>query len=246
MKKKSMLIVVGILLVLVAVGTILLPKRIRLYNEIKNNIDGLGPKGEMFDAFDVTDDSLVQIDTSNLTIGVPKDFIQGDNEIIVTYKSADESQLVGVSKHVSDEPIAFFMPGYGENSQIFGIEYSFDDLRKGFEKLGYGIPDNTYNTYKCMYLLKEKDYSFWDYEKGLAYANAAFVKGETMMMDTNYVYEREDMYALIMERNLVDEGMLHFYVEVFDPDDLNTSYLVVVKVKDRQQAYAIINSIKMK
>jgi len=44
MKKKSMLIVVGILLVLVAVGTILLPKRIRLYNEIKNNIDGLGPK----------------------------------------------------------------------------------------------------------------------------------------------------------------------------------------------------------
>lgn len=80
----------------------------------------------------------------------------------------------------------------------------------------------------------------------MAYANAAFVKGETTWVDTNYVYEREYMYALIMERNLVDEGILYFYVEVFDPDDLNTSYLVVVKVKDRQQAYAIINSIKMK
>lgn len=246
MKKKIVLVVVGILVVLVAVGAILLPKRIKLYNEIKNNIDGLGPKGEMFDAYDVTDDSLVQIDTSNLTIGVPKDFAQGDSDIIVTYKSSDESQLVGVSKHVSDEPIAFFDPEYGEKSQIFDIEYSFDDLRKGFEKLGYGIPDSTYNTYKCMYLLKEKDYSFWDYEQGLAYANAAYVKGETMSMDVNYVYEREDMYALIMERNITDEGLIYFYVDVFDPADLNTSYLVVIKVKDRQQAYAIINSIKLK
>ena len=54
------------------------------------------------------------------------------------------------------------------------------------------------------------------------------------------------MYALIMERNLAEEGVVSFYINVFDPKDLNTSYLVVVSSKDRQQAYAIINSIKLK
>ena len=236
----------GIVLVLVVVGVILLPKRIELYNAINDNIETLGTKGEMFEAYDVTDDSLVQVETDYLTMGVPQDCSLGDSEIVYDYTNDDESVYVGISQSIRNEKIAFFDAGYSDKSQIFDIEYSLDELEDGFEKLGYGIPDSTYNTYKCFYLLKEDDYSFLDYEKGLAFANAAFVKNEIMQMDVHYVYERDDMYALIMERNMTDEGKLYFYVDVFSPDDLNTSCLVLIRVKDRQQAYAIINSIKLK
>lgn len=245
MKKKGLLVLSVTVLILVSVGILLLPKRIKLYNAVNDNIESLGAKGEMFDSYDVVDDSLEQIETEHLIVGVPKGSVSEKNDIIDSYKLADESVYVGISKNVSDERIAFFVPGCGETSQIFDIEYSFDDLREGFEKLGYGMPNSTYNTYKCMYLLKEEDYSFWDYEKGLAYANVAYVKNEDMWMDVHYVYEREDMYATIMERNLGEDG-LHFFVSVFDPGDLNTSYMVVIRVNDRQQGYAIINSIKLK
>ena len=80
----------------------------------------------------------------------------------------------------------------------------------------------------------------------MAYANAAYVKNELAWMDVHYVYEKDDIYALIMEKNTTDDGMIRLYVDVFDPDDLNTSNLVSITVKDRQQAYAIINSIKVK
>ncbi len=246
MRKKRLWVVVGIVAVLVVLGAIVLPKRIKLYNAIKDNIETLGPEGKMFEAYDVEDDSLVIVESKYLTIGVPKDCVAEDNDVIESYKSDDEKEYVAISKSVSTDVISFFEPGYGDESEIFGIEYSFDELREGFEKLGYGIPDSTYNTHKCIYLLKEEDYSFWDYEEALAYANAAYLKGQTFNIDTNYIYEREDMYALIMERNLAEEGVVSFYINVFDPKDLNTSYLVVVSSKDRQQAYAIINSIKLK
>jgi len=247
MKKKTIIIVVGIVLILGVLVAILLPKRIKLYNAIKDNVESLGAEGKMFEFYDVSDSSLTQIETDYLTIGIPGDFTLGDSDVIEIYKSADGKEQVGISNNVSDEKIAFFDPEYDETSEIFGIEYSFDDLKKGFEKLGYGIPDSTYNTYKCLYLLDEKkDYSFWDYEKGLAYANAAYVKNELAWMDVHYVYEKDDIYALIMEKNTTDDGMIRLYVDVFDPDDLNTSNLVSITVKDRQQAYAIINSIKVK
>jgi len=72
------------------------------------------------------------------------------------------------------------------------------------------------------------------------------VKNEVAQMDVHYVYERDDMYALIMERNMTEEGKIYFYVDVFSPDDLNKSCLVLIRVEDRQQAYAMINSIKVK
>ncbi|MBE5934069.1 MAG: hypothetical protein E7263_11690 [Lachnospiraceae bacterium] len=246
MKKKCLLIFVGIILALVAAGAILLPKRIELYDAINDNIETLGTEGKMFDAYDVTDDSLVQVETDYLTMGVPQDCSLGDSQIVYDYTNDDESVYVGISQSVREEKIAFFNSGYTDKSKIFDIVYSLDDLRDGFEKLGYGIPDSTYNTYKCFYLLKEEDYSFWDYEKALAFANTAFVKNEVAQMDVHYVYERDDMYALIMERNMTEEGKIYFYVDVFSPDDLNKSCLVLIRVEDRQQAYAMINSIKVK
>ncbi len=246
MKKKGLLVAVGIVLILVVLGVIFLPKRIKLYNAVKDNIESLGPEGEMFEEYDVVDDSLFEIKTDYFTIGVPGGCIHEDRDVIDLYQSLDGSEHVAISKNVNDIEVSFFDSSYGDESEVFGIEYKMEDLKDGFEKLGYGIPDSTYDTYKCLYLLKGSDYSFWDYKKGLAYANAAFVKNETMWMDANYVYERDDMYALIMERNLVDEGVYVYYVDLYNPNNLNQSNMVVIRVKDKQQAYAIINSIELR
>jgi len=129
MKKKCLLIFVGIILVLVAAGTILLPKRIELYDAINDNIETLGAEGKMFDAYDVTDDSLVQVETDYLTMGVPQDCSLGDNQIMYDYTNDDESVYVGISQSVREEKIAFFNSGYTDKSKIFDIVYSLDDLR---------------------------------------------------------------------------------------------------------------------
>ncbi len=246
MKKKGLIIVAVILLVLAVVAAIVLPKRIKLYNAINDNIETLDPKGAMFENYDVTDDTLIRVENDNISIAIPGGCIHEDREVADIYQSLDESQSVYLAKEVNNTEVSFFKPGYGSKSEVYGIEYKMEDLRNGFDKLGYGIPDSTYNTYKCLCLLKESDYSFWDYEKSLAYLNAAYVKNESMWLDANYLYEREDMYALIMEKHLEDEDLYYYLVDVYNPKNLNQSYNVIIRVKDRQQAYAIINSIELK
>ena len=185
-------------------------------------------------------------ENGNISIAIPGGCIYEDREIIEIYQTPDGSQSVSVGKSVNDVEVSFCNPDYEGEAEIFGIKYDWEELKKGLEKLGYGIPDSTYDTFKCLCLLKESDYSFWDYKKGLAYANVAYVKNQIPWLDANYIYERDDMYALIMERHFQDEGIFYYYVDVYNPNNLNQSYNVIIRVKDRQQAYAIINSIKLK
>lgn len=236
---------IGILLVVGVLFAIFLPKRIKLYFAIKDNIESLGPEGKMFESYDVADDTLIRVGNDNISVAVPGGCMYEDRNIVDVYQSLDGKEYVSISKEINDVEVSFFGSDYKE-SEIFGIEYKRETLMAGFEKMGYGVPDSTYNTFKCLYLLKESDYSFWDYGKGIAYANAAYVKNEIMWMDVHYVYERDDMYALIMERHLQDEGLYYYCVEVYDPNNLNQSYIIIIKVEDKEQAYAIINSVKLK
>ncbi len=246
MKKKGLIVAIVVILVLGVLAAIFLPKRIKLYNAVKDNIETLGPEGAMFANYDVTDDTLTKVENDNISIAIPSGYVYEDREVVEMYMSVDGNTSVSLTREANNTEASFFKAEYGDESEVCGVEYKLDDLKNGYEKLGYGIPDSTYNTYKCLYLLKESDYSFWDYERGLAYLNAAYVKNELFWMDTNYIYERDNMYALIMERYLEDEGMYYYYIDVYNPKNLNQSYNVIIRVKDRQQAYAIINSIELK
>ncbi len=244
MKKIGTIILIAVLLVAGVMAAIFLPKRIKLYNAIKDNIETLGPEGEMFAHYDATDDTLIRVGNEYITLCVPGGTIYEDRDLIEVYQTLDGSQSVSLGKSTNDVEVSFFDPDLQGESEIFGIEYNWEDLKKGLEKFGYGIPDSTYDTYKCLYLLKESDYSFWDYEKGLAYANAAYVKNQMPWMDAHYLYEREDLYATIMERELQDEGIFYYCVDLYKPENLNESYTVIIRAKDENQAYAIINSIE--
>lgn len=246
MKKKGLIVAIVVVLILGVLAAVFLPKRIKLYNAVKENIESLGPEGKMFANYDVIDDTLIRVENENISIAIPGGCIYEDREIIEIYQTPDGSQSVSVGKSVNDVEVSFCNPDYEGEAEIFGIKYDWEELKKGLEKLGYGIPDSTYDTFKCLYLLKESDYSFWDYEKGLAYANAAYVKNQIPWMGANYLYERDDMYATIMERHLEDEDLYYYLVDVYNPKNLNQSYNVIIRVKDRQQAYAIINSIELK
>ncbi len=245
MKKEKILLIVGI--TLVVLGVLFLPKRIKLYNAIKESGVELVATGEMFQDYDVTDSSLVEVEGDYFTISVPKDFVRSESNAVIGYKSHDETENVMWNKRVSDGDLDFFSSDYDE-SEIFGIKYKMDDLRVGFNRLGYGIPDCTYNTTKNIYLLREEDYSFWDYEKGLAYANAAYLNSGIMNEEDHYyIYEREDLYATILEYSPVKYPEISiFYIDVYNPNNLSESFFIAIRLRDRQQVYAVINSIKLK
>lgn len=242
MQKKKIIVLVGILVVLATVVALVLVPRIRLYNAIKD-ID-LGPMGEIFTQYDVTDDSLVKIEEEYCYISIPEEYEYEENDVIKTYKYS-EDEAVSFSKDANEEVLILLQDSYGESLELFDIEMQMKDLKKGFEDLGYGTPDNEYNTVKNMYLLNEDDYSFWNYNKSLAYALTAYMKSETMWMSKQYIYEREDMYATVLAR-LWDDGKCYYYATVYKPDDLNKSFVVIIRTNDEQKAMAILNSVELK
>ena len=242
MKKKKIIALVGILVVLMAVAALILVPRVRLYNAVKD-ID-LGPVGEMFTQYDVTDDSLVRIEEEYCYISVPEDYKYEENDLIKSYKHS-EDEAVSIPVDTNEETFVFLDDSYGETFELFDIEMQMKDLEKGFEDLGYGIPDNEYNTLKNMYLLNEDDYSFWNYNKGLAYALTARMKSETMWMSKQYIYEREDVYATVLAR-LWEDGKCYYHATVYNPEDLNKSFVIIIRTYDEQTAMAILNSIELK
>ncbi len=242
MKKKKTIALVGIIVVLMTVAALVLVPRIRLYNAVKD-ID-LGPVGEMFTQYDVTDDNLVRIEEEYCYISIPVDYEYEEKDVIKTYKYS-EDEAVSFSNDTNEEALVFLQDSFGESLELFDIEMQMKDLKKGFEDLGYGIPDNEYNTVKNMYLLNEDDYSFWNYNKGLAYALTARMKSETMWMSKQYIYEREDMYATVLAR-LWEDGKCYYYATVYNPDDLNESFVIIIRTYDEQKAMAILNSVELK
>ncbi|MBE5943722.1 MAG: hypothetical protein E7258_02265 [Lachnospiraceae bacterium] len=243
MSKKKVLIIVSVLIVLLVVGAFFFIPRIRLYNAIKD-LD-LGPRGEMFAQYDVTDDTLVKTEAEYFYIGVPEGYVYEDNDSLEIYRKSD-TECVAITKETNEGTFSLLDEMYEENFELFGIDVQMEDIKKGFEYFEYGKPDNEYNTIKHLYLLNEDDYSFWNYKKGLAYAYSAYIKSELIWMSKQYIYERENMCATIMVGISDDNSIYTYFVTIYDPEDLNTSNIVMIKTEDEQQAHDIINSIELK
>lgn len=64
--------------------------------------------------------------------------------------------------------------------------------------------------------------------------------------EMTYFYETDDKCALIHERFHSTYSTYKYMVELFDTDDLNTYYPIVIETPDPAEAYAIINSIEFK
>lgn len=264
MKKKTKIIIcmVAVIVVVIVVTavlyfTVLHPRVkvgiqvLRVYSE--HGFDDIGDPCQPFTAYDVTDDSLVARDFGPYYIGVPEDMLDVDE-----HKDVPDMKYVGRGEQGEQRMVFSFNTCYDESARVILNEEVTEDavlysrLCKAYDKLGYGIPDNYYVTMKCSLLLDKSDYNFLNYHKSLAFAYALEARywNQFYFIDEpgemSYYYETDDKCALIYERLHPIDNTYQYMVTLFDTDDLNSYYLIVIGTPDPAEAYAIINSIEFK
>ena len=264
MKKniKITLIAITILLVTVLLYFVILHPLVKtylmttaVYEEFGGDRDIGLPIAE-YDHAAVTDDSLVMTDFGTFRLGIPSDWEDQSKEgtDFISYHTIGAVAEPGVA---NDREGITFNPAGSDNSDLMIMDNEeagfsakeMKHLEKGFEKLGYGMPDSAYSALKCALSITPEDYNFLKYDESLAYAyilahragSLYYSNGNT---DKTYYYETGDKCVLICEKYRPDlDGKYHFIMEFYDTDDLNTGYTFSMTVDDRETAYAIINSL---
>lgn len=257
--KKRILITVIVLVLLV----ILIPAigiRLAIRKHAQEITPALGPTAEYFTEYDesfaATDDTQT-LSHGGMTLTAPGYFAEEETSLENTsvYSHAGENGTV-------TESIVFMAPYDQSDMNLFSEEnmeqftngfldkYAANQLKKGFEKLGNGIPDNAYHTEKCIVLLSEDDYSFWDWKQGFAYVVCGILKRESMWLNYHYVYETEDTCGIIRVRDFSKDGKqaekgFQYYIiaDLYSTDDLNTVHGLLIRCNSLETAYAIINSV---
>lgn len=260
--KKFLIIVVAALLLTATLYITILHPRIKtyvamvcVYEEMGGSRD-IGLPAEEYNQYSVTDDSLIMTDFGAFSIGIPSDLEDQTKEDsgFFVYRTIGAVTEPGVN-NPDIEYIGISPVGYDNsdiviiNKELIGSDAELNRLAKGYEALGYGMPDNFYNTLKCAHSLSPDDYSFWNYNKGLAYTYLLpFRAGSPFYSNGDdckaYFYETEDVRGIICEQYRKDyDGNYHFKCDFYSTDDLNTGYIISITVHDKETGYAIINSL---
>lgn len=218
-KKTKIIIIIAIAILLIATlyFTVLHPRikvfaeMMYVYEEMGGNTDIGLPIAE-YDQYSVTDDTLVMTDFGTFSIGIPSDWEDQTREESKyrTYRTIGAVMEPGV--HNPDCEGMVLSPVGDDNSdmviineELIGSPTKINQFIKGYEQLGYGLPDNFYNTLKCAYSLEKDDYSFWNYNKGLAFTYVLPFRAGAMFYSNGdtaktYYYESEDKCGFIHEQ----------------------------------------------
>ncbi len=252
--KKHHKIIIGIvvaLVVLLAFYFAVLHPRVLIYASLQTQYSDIGVTAQDFTAYEAKDDSLVTVQGEYFSIAIPADFVKQDFENDIDaeiYKSEDEKEQIFWLTNAEEYDLSLLNPELYEDMGVNYININEKTITRGFRGLGYGIPDSYYNTSKCALQVTEDDYSFINLDKGIAYYFCAVLRNEIYSSDgvnhRYYIYETEDIYAIIHEGYSEEDEVYSYTVDVFQPDNLNVPHAMRIRVEDSETAYAIINSIE--
>lgn len=257
-KLKIALIILGVALlsVLLYFGILhprvkLLIQTLRVYSVMGGSTD-IGDPILAYEKYDVKDDTFKMIDYGTYSVGVPSHWTDQSDEdsIFITYglkSTTDENVLVE----------ALAATGNGEdytdmillNRDLYESDEIWSSVNKGFERLGYGMPTTAYDSIRIALSMDSKDYNLLNYNKSLAFTFAlSYRAGSWCLYDGitswSYLYEDENKCGFIHEMYREDSDSYRYTLNFYDTDDLNTEYIIVLYTKDKDTAYAIINSLE--
>lgn len=249
-KKKGItiaIIIVSVLLVGYLALGVFLPRI--LLAVVVNKATDVGEGASSFTHYDVTGDNTKEINNGKMTISIPEGYIEKDmGERECQMYTADESQkyTIVLMDPLDMSYMNLLSEENLENSDI-NIKLGSEQIKKGFEKLGKGCPDSGYNTYKCIYLLEEDDYSFWDLEKGMAYSVAGFLKHVSPSWGTVYIYDNGDVCGFVHINELSDPNKAKYRgtLELYSKSDLNTVSTIMIMANTAEEIYAVANSARI-
>ncbi|MBE6880744.1 MAG: hypothetical protein E7490_07940 [Ruminococcaceae bacterium] len=285
-RKKIILIILASVTALILLGILfwfqVLSPRIELSNYIKENLTDISSNATYYDKHSVT----YTCDTKEITNGhiimeLPSDFnkqkeVNVSNGPTVVYgpeinKTFYKKDGSAVEFNTGDNIIVMFPDEWGDTMNLIknhnNIEYlpttskiSKAQLKRGFEILGYGLPDSSFNTFKCAFLLEGKDYGFWNFEANLAYTTIALIRDKAIgyYRDKCIIFENDEVCGFIGVQQADEEnvGFIEYestagytkryfvLVEIYDKNDLNTSTSMLLEVDDLDIVYSLINSAR--
>lgn len=247
--KKIVLIIIITIATLVILAWIFVPRLIVLYVARELEED-LGPGAEYFTEYNTTLENVQSISYDGLTMNIPTNYVEKDIELkVIMYIVPDETNTAIESVLIMDSYDLSEMNLFSEENlealtADLPAKIGVNQIVRGFEALGNGLPDSAYGTYKSSALLTTDDYSFWNLKQGIAYVISGMLKYTSIIGDYNYIYENEDICGLI-HVTLPENQEFKYYIiaEMFSTDDLGTEHTVLIKTNSLEEAYGMINSI---
>ncbi len=245
MKKTTKIIVtiVSILLVLGLAAWFFIP-RIYISLGTKAILPDVGEAATYFTAYDVRSEDVQTISNGHIAIDIPAEYVQKDVELNspIIYQNSEKTASILLTAP-DDRSDLNLMNADSFSETVSGLRgvYSVNQIRKGFERLGNGLPDSAYNTYKCIHLLDEDDNSFWNFNQGLAFLITGTLKGIVPAFGEVEIYETEDICGFV-EVSVQEDGSISGWLTIYRADDLNTVSSVKFTGMDRETIYAVMNS----
>ncbi len=229
----------------------LLIQTLQVYSVMGGTTD-IGDPILTYEKYDVKDDTLKMIDYGTYSVGVPSYWTdQSDEGSMLTIYGTEEVsdrnvsiELLGASGNGIDYTDMILL-----NRDLYESDKIWSSVNKGFERLGYGMPTTAYDSIRIALSMDSKDYNLLNYNKSLAFTFALpFRAGSVNVYDGvtswSYLYEDENKCGFIHEMYREDSDSYRYFFNFYDPDDLNTEYTIVLATKDKETAYAIINSLE--
>lgn len=256
-KRKIIKIILIVVIYIVVLASLIwtVGPRLAIRHYAKQITAELGPAAEYFTEFDLTmPDSVAVQDITHygMTVSIPAHFKETEPlhtnrifKVVDEEGNTTEILLIRAPNDVSE----MNMLTVGKMADNPLERYIMEQLMKGYEDLGNGIPDNFYNMSKAYYLLTEEDYSFWNWKQGLAYITSGILKSQlAFACDYTYIYETEDICGFIhVKDNTSDSSKPDYFVvaNMYSTDDFSTSHDLIIHCDSLEMFYAIINSIEI-
>ncbi len=243
--KKIVITVIAVLLVLALAAWFFVPRILMAFGTgtITENIS---EPATYFTEYNVHNENTQTISNGHISIDIPADFAQEstDYENAAIYRNQAGNLSVLLSQAEDLHELNLMNEGTFQETVSSGdISVSMEQLRKGFEAMGNGMPDSAYNLYKCCHLTSKDDNSFWNLNQAAAFLTAGSLKEIAVSYGNTQIYETDEICGFI-SYNINDESIYKFQLEIYTADDLNTCTAVILSVEKPEDAYAIMNSAR--
>ena len=249
-KKKTIttiVIIAAVSLVVYLAVSIIVP-RVMLHNMIQETLGGVGDGAEYFTEYSVGHtETTFSAGNGHIMIDVPERCLKQDIDFQEAqfYKEDNQCMVILLASDEIDG-MNLLDPEKFDNSD-YKVKIGLDQLTKGIESFGNGLPDSAYGTWKCSYMLDEEDYNPWNLNNQVAYSIVGVLKISIALPGEISIYERDDICGFVTVRENADpenQGKYSVMLDIYTKDNLNKSTTVMVTTNKIEDAYAVMNSAR--
>ncbi len=250
-KKKTIttIIIIAALLLVVYLAVSIVVPRVMLHNMIQETLAGVGNGAEYYsNDKTIKLEQTITADNGHILIDIPSECVRQDNVFETTqlYKENNEHMVIMMKAEEFGSEMNLINPENFDSSD-YKVKIGLDQLAKGFESFGNGLPDSAYGTYKCAYMLDKEDYNPMSLDNQVAYSVMGVLKVSLPQFGKLYVYEDEEICGFIHVNDRTDLADMSDYLvclEIYTKDNLNKVTSIMVSTDNPEEAYAILDSAR--